>query len=647
MKRLLAAPCGNRVGCSAFVRAGAAALLAGSVAAGPVAAGPPLPVTVMTHHYDNWRTGWNPQETVLTTTNVNSRSFGLLRTVPLDDQVDAQPLVIYSPEHDNLPIVIVATENNTIDYINPATGAVMLSRNLGAPVPQSALPGRCNNNGPDVGITSTPVIDGPSRTLYVIAYTLESGQPVYRIHALDLATLDDKVGSGIVVGASQALSGGGVYHFNAAVTRQRPALLDANGNIYAGFGSFCDFKAAHSRGWVLGWHTGTLRPLPANQLNDQLPIVPSGFFLTSIWMSGAGIATNSAGDLFFVTSNSDSQSYDPPYNIQESVVEMSGDLRRIVGLYTPTGNQIGQPTLDINDYDFGSGGVLVVPEQPSLPLPNLAAAAGKAGYFYLFNRDAFAGLSGPGKVVESFPLDGCWCAESYFVGPDGIGRIVSSLGATVYVYKLQAAGNSVELAYETNSAVLATGQDAGFFTTVSSNDTRAGSAVIWAVGRPVNKNPANVTLYAFAAATGKTLYSAAAGRWPRSNANANIVPVVANGQVYVASYKRLAIFGLGGAQPGEIPAAIAVASDEQAAPEGGHQITGYVKRLIGPVVILQARTGALVHVDAAPAREAGLSAEIIVGNALIARGKYGANGVFHAEAVLRAKASPDLWEADR
>ena len=86
------------------------------------------------------------------------------------------------------------------------------------------------------------------------------------------------------------------------------------------------------------------------------------------------------------------------------------------------------------------------------------------------------------------------------------------------------------------------------FGVYSAVDTQAGSAIIWTVGRPTNLNSPYVNLYAFAAtASGGTyalLYSATAGYWPSPDANANIVPVVANGKVYVASYKVIAIFGI-------------------------------------------------------------------------------------------------------
>jgi hypothetical protein len=125
-------------------------------------------VAVTTYHYDNNRTGWNKHETVLTPANVGTPSFGWLRTVVLDDQVDAQPLMVpgvlmtagqFQGPHD---VVYVATEHNTVYAIDVHSGIVLLSRNLGSPVP---LPLGCTNNGPNVGINSTPVIDPSSNTL--------------------------------------------------------------------------------------------------------------------------------------------------------------------------------------------------------------------------------------------------------------------------------------------------------------------------------------------------------------------------------------------------------------------------------------------------------------------------------------------------
>jgi len=93
------------------------------------------------------------------------------------------------------------------------------------------------------------------------------------------------------------------------------------------------------------------------------------------------------------------------------------------------------------------------------------------------------------------------------------------------------------------SSNLGTGQNGGFFTSVSSDGTK--DPIIWAVSRPSDSSPANVSLYAFkgepANGTLATLFQATAGSWPNVEGNANIVPMVTGGKVYVASNKQLAM----------------------------------------------------------------------------------------------------------
>jgi hypothetical protein len=508
--------------------------------------------SVTTYHYDNLRTGWNSEEERLKPAKVASPAFGLLHSVTLDDQVDTQPLVVAreritaGPSPGRHDVVYVATEGDTIYAIDASTGSVLLSPNFGTPVPQSALPGACNNNGPNVGINGTPVIDLGSHTMYVIIYTLESGSPIYRIHALNLGDLTDRVAPVVVTG-SHTLTDHTTFNFNAGYQRQRPGLLEANGNVYAGFGSFCDIRADVSRGWLLGWQTGSLTPLAANQLNDLQATSPNSFFLSSIWMSGYGVAADPAGNLYFVTGNSDyaGTTYDGVTNIQESVVKVSPDLTKVLDLFTPSNVN----NLDQGDTDYGSGGALLLPEQPG-GTPRLAAAAGKEGRMFLLNRESMGGYTpgGPDKVVGMANVGGCWCGQSYFSGSDGTGRIVSSGGSTVNVWKVETSPSVTLVQEATSVGIGGAAQDPGFFTSISS-DGRKG-AVIWAVSRPNGASPANVSLDAFKAELGggsttlATLFQSTAGTWPNLGGNANIVPVVANGKVYVASYKQLAIFGL-------------------------------------------------------------------------------------------------------
>jgi len=500
---------------------------------------------VTTYHNDTYRTGWNSSETVLTPATVASSQFGLLATVTVDDQVDAHPLIVPGVNitagnnqgtHD---IVYIATGNDTVYAIDANAGTVLLSVSLGKPV---FAPLGCNNNGPHVGITSTPVIDTATNTLYVIAYTHDATGPAYRLHALDLSSLADKM-TPTIISASHTLMNGTTFAFNATYQRQRPGLLLANGNIYAGFGSFCDYGANLSRGWLLGWNASTLAPLSANQLNDTQATDPDSFFLSSIWMSGYGPAADDSGNVLFVTGNSDysGTTYDGVSNIQESVVKISSDLTTMLDLFTP----MNWASLDQGDTDFGSGGLLILPDQTGA-MPHLAVAAGKYGSMYLMNEDHLGGYSTTkNNVLGTYQVGGCWCGESYFVDPsDGAARVVSSGGNRLEVWKLQTSP-STKLMEVAQSPALKTGQDGGFFTSVSSNGTA--SPIIWVLTRPLGGGATALGLYAFNPESGKTMtqiFHSNAGAWPNLGGNSNQAPVVANGKVYVASNKQLQIFGL-------------------------------------------------------------------------------------------------------
>ncbi len=510
---------------------------------------------VITYHNDAQRTGWNSTEKVLTPGNVTASTFGVLAKVTLDDQVDTEPLVVTNQaigDKGNHTVVYVATEGNTVYAVDASSGAVLLSRNLGTPVPK---PLGCANNGPRVGITSTPVIDLSDRAMFVIAYTQHTSGPAYTMHKLDLASLVDQT-SPVVVTGSHTLTDGSTFKFNATYERQRPALLEANGNIYAGFGSFCDRPASKSRGWVLGWAADSLKPLVENELIDTQATTQNNYFLSSIWMSGYGISADDTGNLYFVTANSEPSTYDGVTNLQESAVKMQGDLSKVLDLFTPS----NASTLDQDDDEFGSGGLMVLPDQPA-PRPHLAVAAGKDGRNFILNRDTLGGFHNP-DIPYHVTIGGCWCGPSYFQGADGIGRVVSSGGLQARTWKVNTAHNPA-LLFEANAPPMPkTPQDYGFFTSVSSNGTSANTAIIWAIGRPTGSDD-HITLYAVnGTASGSSLsqlWSGAAGTWPNTgtaknpstrSGNANLVPAVANGRVYVASYRQLWIFGLTGSISG-------------------------------------------------------------------------------------------------
>jgi hypothetical protein len=260
-------------------------------------------------------------------------------------------------------------------------------------------------------------------------------------------------------------------------------------------------------------------------------------------MSGYGLAADDSGNIVFATGNSDysGTTYDGITNIQESVLKVSSDLTTVVDLFTPS----NWASLDQGDQDFGSGGVLVLPDQPGSK-PHLAVAAGKVGTMFLMNEDDLGGYS-PNKnnVLGAYGVGDCWCGESYFVDPsDGAARVVSSGGNHVEVWKLQTSPN-VKLSGVARSVGISTGQNGGFFTSVSSNGNA--SPIIWALSRPVSQSANALLLYAFnpeAGANMNWIFRAKAGVWPNQGGDSNQVPVVANGKVYVGSNKQLQIFGI-------------------------------------------------------------------------------------------------------
>lgn len=627
----------------------AGAFFAALTAAGAAYAGP---INVTTYHYDNQRTGWNQIEPGLTAKRVKSSQFMMLASRKLDDQVDAQPLVLGNQMiagHGRHEVVYVATESNSIYALDANSGRILLQANFGPPIPYTSLPGSCNNNGPNIGINSTPTIDPATGTIYVMTDTLESGNAVYRIHALDPSTLTDTVPP-VVVAATGVLSNGSTYHFNPYTARSRAALLVANGNVYAAFASYCDEAANDSRGWVLGWNLGSLTPLASNQLNDKRKHSTNDYFLSSVWMSGYGLAAGLTGDIYFVTGNSDpsGDSYDPVNNLTESVVQVSSDLSTVESTFTPMDPSYGWKVLDMYDEDFGSGGVMLLPPQPG-STTNMAVAAGKVGQMYLLNADDLTnGKANGGKAFAVYDIGGCWCGQSYYKDSDGVGRVVTSGGTSVEVWKVMTGGTKPRLVFKSQPGSVDDGQDPGFFTSISSNGSNKGTTVIWAVSRPTDSNPAHISLYAFDPDKNTTLFSGVAGSWPNTGGNSNIVPVVANGKVYVASDQTLAIFGLAapGAKPASLPAPTLVDMRVKLA-LGRHEITGTVRGIAGNIVTLQKRNGEMVSVDASQAVKKFDFAQPWAGHGMTARGTLSAAGTMKADIVLHAKANPAMWQPDR
>ncbi|MGI9074385.1 MAG: pyrrolo-quinoline quinone [Bryobacteraceae bacterium] len=338
---------------------------------------------VLTYHNDNARTGQNLTESILTPANVNSRQFGKLHSVKVDGKVYAQPLIMTGvniPGQGTHTVVYVATEHDSLYAIDASTGATLWRIsfiNPTAGITTVSSSGFCAELSPEIGITGTPVIDPSTGTIYVVAKTKENGTHVQRLHAIDIATHAEKFGGPVVIRASVAGTGAasqnGTLNFDPVIHLQRSGLLLQNGHVTISWGAHCDKPGFH--GWVMSYNAATLSQEAA------MAIDPDGLG-GGVWMSGAGLAADTNSNIYFATGNGD---YNGSSNFGDSILKFKGGVSfSLLDWFTP----YNQATMNANDYDLGSGGVLLLPDLPlGFTHRQLLVQVGKLGTVYLIDRN--------------------------------------------------------------------------------------------------------------------------------------------------------------------------------------------------------------------------------------------------------------------
>lgn len=627
---------------------------------------PSSPQDVLTHHGDNYRTGWFSSETQLTVANVNASSFGRLKVVTLDGRVDAEPLYVSQQPIQNKGtrnVVYVATENNSIYAIDADSGAILWRRKFGTPVPDSFKSGD-DNVFPIMGILSTPVIDRNLGNLYFVSDTYNGSRDVFKLHAISLVT-GKNVTKATPIKTSARLENGTTWTFNPRYQLQRPGLLEANGSIYVAFGSNGDINPNISRGVILRYDAVTLARL-GSDVTDTLTPPDSTYYLSSIWQSGFGLAADENGDVYFSTGNSDpgKPSYSASFNRPDSIVHLSGDLNSLVDSFTPS----NYFPLDQVDLDLGSAGTMLLPPQ-SGAIPHLVVGGAKDGRAFLMNRDSLGGYTpnGPDNVVQTINQGNCWCGPAYFVGSDGKPYVLSGGqdGITAWQLRTSPSVNLVQTSttgFGPNDGLPDYG---GAIPVVSSNGTTAGTAIAWFVQKPQSSSDSDpgtpIALMAYDASNlQKQLFTAQAGTWTHAvNSNANAVPTVANGKVYVASNKQLQIFGLlaKGAKPVKAPVpskadavtcaptGSALAAFGNAA--GEHNFYGTVCRANTHEVLISLRSGRSITVDIN--RDMGLQPVVALtpGRVVRVRAEIDAKGTVRALRISPAHMLSAETPADR
>ncbi len=660
-----------------FVPAACLFTLVVLLAISAVAAQPPKqptgsPQDVLTYHGDNLRTGWFAAETQLTVSNVNASSFGLLKKLALDGRVDAEPLYVSQQTIQGKGVhnvIYVATENNSVYAIDADSGSSLWRRSFGKPVPYE-YKSFDDNVFPLMGILSTPVIDRTAGNLYFVADTYNGSVDAFRLHAISLSTGKDVVPS-VVIQTSTKLADGSTWRFNPQFQLQRPGLLEANGSIYVAFGSNGDINPDQSRGTILRYDATTLARL-GRDVTDTLAKDTSTYYLSSIWQSGYGPAADENGDVYFSTGNSDPNqpSYSASFNRPDSVVHLSGDLISLADSFTPS----DYFQLDEADLDLGSAGMILIPAQPG-SIPRLAVAGSKDGRAFLLNRDNLGGYTqgGPDNVVQTVDQGACWCGPAYFVGSDGNPNVLTGGGNGVTSWQLQTSP-SVQLIQGTSTGPGAADglpEYGGAIPVISSSGTTPGTAIVWFIQKPQSSSDIDpgtpIRLMAYDATNLQNpLISIQAGTWTHAvNSNANVVPTVANGKVYVASNKRLQIFGLlpplGSAARAALPHPVTPSKPEVvtcalsetplaavgASPASTHQFYGKVCHASGNELQLSLRSGHSITIDISQAFAQHRRVPLTLGRAVGVEATIDGKGGAHALRIYRAHTLSPLTPADR
>jgi outer membrane protein assembly factor BamB len=517
----------------------------GAAATAPPPPSGPMPAgtDVLTYKNDLSRSGQNLSESTLTPANVAAATFGLLRNLPVDGKVDAQPLYVsrLSVSGSAHNVVFAATEHDSVYAFDADTGSVLWHVTLLAAGETLSDTHGCGQVTPEIGVTSTPVIDrsaGARGTLYVVAMSKDASSNYHqRLHALDLTTGAELLNGPTEITAAYPTAAGGATMFNPGQYEERAALLLLNGTIYTSWTSHCDI--APYFGWIIAYSASTLAR------TTVLNVAPnSGGVGPAIWMSGGGPAADSAGNIYLLTANGafettlDANGFPSNQDYGNSFLKIStagGSLS--VADYFTMYNEVAESSAD---QDLGSGGEMLLPDltDSTNTVRHLVIGAGKDGNIYVVNRDSMGKFSSSSnsqiwQQVSGALGSGIFSTPAYFNGTVYYGDVDATLKAFAI--------SGAKLAATPQSQSATQFVRPGTAPSVSANGTS--NAIVWA-----HENTDPAVLHAYDAANlAHELYNsnqAAGNRDHFGTGNKFITPVVADGKVFVGTTAGVAVFGL-------------------------------------------------------------------------------------------------------
>jgi len=542
---------GAPVSLTAPSSAGVYTITATSVTDGSQSAAIAVAVTdlagVYTYHNDLARDGVNAQEYALTPQSVSSASFGKLFSCTVDGAVYGQPLWIanLSIGGSRHNVVLVATEHDSLYALDADTSPCtklwqvsLIDSSHGATagemsVANGLLPGGAADP-PEVGVTSTPVVDPASGIVYVLAMSTNSaGTSFYqRLHAIEVTSGREKPGSPVLIAGNYpgTGSGGTSVAFNAWQEQQRAGLALVNGQIYIGWASFGDHAPWY--GWIMGYSYKSGVLVQSSVLNVAPNTRGAG-----IWMSGCAPAASSTGQIYVSTGNgrADTNATSGPTNdYGDSVLTLTGALT-VADWFTPS----TAATLAANDLDLGSGGAAVVVSPATGAVHHVVITGGKDGTLYVLNGDQLGGFGdahalqyfgvGAGSLGRIFATPAFW-NNTLFVAPTNQPMLAYSFDPSV---------DKFNPTTPTSQSPTTFGYPSGSTPSVSVSAS-GNNAIVWGIdsrGSCTGQGCGPAVLHAYDATNlAKELWNSAKNSADAAGFAVKFtVPTVANGKVYVGT----------------------------------------------------------------------------------------------------------------
>jgi hypothetical protein len=390
---------------------------------------------VYTFHNDVARDGTNTKEYALTTSNVNTTSFGKRAACTVDGAIYGQPLwvanlTVGGAKHN---VVFVATEHDGLfAFDSDASPCLKLwSVNLidtshGGTAGETTVPYTLVGNPdgdiqPEIGVTSTPVIDPTTNIMYVVSKSINSAQTTFyqRLHAIDLATGNEKTGSPVTITGTfpGTGSGGSSVAFDPHQENQRASLAFANGTVYIAWAAHEDKSPWY--GWIMGYQYNGTSFTQRSILNVSPNTQQAG-----IWMGGSAPAVDSSGNLYLITGNGnfDATSTAAPNNdYGDTLLQLTPNLG-VSQWFTPS-DQLNDEQQDL---DFGAGGATLLADLPAgNTVVHALICGGKDKELYVINRDLLGGFGDTAAVQKIdfgnliFATAALWNNKLYLSGLHG------------------------------------------------------------------------------------------------------------------------------------------------------------------------------------------------------------------------------------